>query len=277
MWKSKEVYYISDSTAILVKNLGHSLICQFPEINFIEEKIPFVNSVKDARKTLASILKRSGGRQPIVFVSIMNEKVRNVFKNSEIEFFDAYSHFLTQLENCLEATALRVAGHYRTSTDVDLARRAENINFSLEHDDGARLDDYPEADVILLGISRTGKTPISVYLATQMNLKAANFPLTDKYLTDFRLPDQIMQAKHKAMGLTTTPELLSNIRDRRLPGSNYARRSTCLAEIDRASEIYKKYKIPIISSAGKSIEEMATQVSQELKLSKNTKSRSPRM
>lgn len=276
MWKSKDIYYISDSTAILVKNLGHSLICQFPEINFIEEKFPFVNSVKEAQKVLAHILKRSGGRQPIVFSTIMNEDVRNVFNNSEIEFIDAYGHFLTRLEDCLEATALRVAGYYRTTTEVDLAKRAENINFSLEHDDGTGLDGYPAADVILLGISRTGKTPISVYLATQMGLKAANFPLIDKYLTEYRLPDQIVRSKHKAVGLTTTPELLSSIRERRLPGSNYARLSTCLEEMDQADKIYKKYKIPTISSAGKSIEEIATQVSQELKLSKRPSTLHPR-
>ena len=112
MWKSKDIYYISDSTGILIANLGESLLCQFPEISFHEEKFPYVKNVADARKTMDYILEQSRGRRPIIFSTIMDAEVRNVFRSPEVEFFDAFDYFLDPLEACLEAKALRVPGFF---------------------------------------------------------------------------------------------------------------------------------------------------------------------
>ena len=268
MWSSKDVYYISDSTGILATNLGQALLCQFPEINFHEEKFPFVLNMEEARKTMDYILKQSSGRRPLIFSTIMNKELRQVFDSPEVELFDAFEIFLERLEGCLEAKALGVPGFSRHIDNLTMAKRVEAIHFCLEHDDGVKTHELDEADVIVLGVSRSGKTPVSVYLATQMGLKAANFPLTSEYLKEYRLPDGVLQNKKRAIGLTTTPEMLHNMREKRYADSTYAKLNTCVEEIATAETLFREHHIPIVSSAGKSIEEIATQVSQELGLSK---------
>lgn len=268
MWNSKDVYYISDSTGILASSLGRALICQFPEINFHEENFPFVLTVGEAKKTLAYILKQSIGRRPLIFSTIMDPKVRRIFDTPEVELFDCFEIFMDRLETCLEAKALGMPGFSRHIGNVSMGKRVDAIHFCLEHDDGVKPEELDEAEIILLGVSRAGKTPVSVYLATQMGLKSANFPLTVEYLSHYRLPPSITRNIKRAVGLTTTPELLKEIREKRYPRSKYAKLSTCIEEIQMAHELFKKHKIPVISTAGKSIEEVATQVSQEMGLSK---------
>ncbi|MEJ2032172.1 MAG: pyruvate, phosphate dikinase/phosphoenolpyruvate synthase regulator [Deltaproteobacteria bacterium] len=268
MWKSKDVYFISDSTGILISNLAHALLCQFPEINFHEEKFPFVRTIGEAQKTLAYILRQSGGRRPLVFSTITDPRVREIFDSPEVEFFDAFDFFLKRLENCLEAKALRVPGFSRQKDLISMADRVEAIHFCLEHDDGTKIQEFEEADVIMLGVSRSGKTPVSVYLATEIGLKAANFPLTAEYLDQYRMPDHILRHSKRAVGLTTSPELLHAMREKRYSGSRYARLATCKEELRQAEQIFESYHIPVVHTAGKSIEEIATQVLQEIGLSK---------
>lgn len=268
MWSSKDVYYISDSTGILVTNLGQALICQFPEVNFSEEKFPFIRTVAEAKKTMDHIIKRSGGRRPIIFSTILDPKLRAVFDTPEVEYFEAYGLFLERLEACLETRAVREPGFARHPSDVTMSKRVEAIHFCLAHDDGTKISEYDEADIILLGVSRVGKTPVAVYLATQMGLKSANFPLTAEHLDRYRVPEMIRQNLSRVVALTTSPEQLRSAREKRYPGSRYARLSNCIEELKQAEQIYLKSHIPIVSSAGKSIEETASQVMQELGISK---------
>lgn len=270
MWNSKDIYYISDSTGILINTLGQALLCQFPEISFHEEKFPYVRTVKDAERTLAYIREQSTGRQPIIFSTIMDPDVRNVFKQSEIDFFDTFEFFLEPLEDCLEARALRVPGFSRQRAYSDMSKRVDAIHYCLDHDDGIKVEEFDDADVILLGVSRAGKTPVSVYLGTQMGLKAANYPLTTDDFKEFDLPDKIKRYKKRAIGLTTSPELLHSIREKRYTSSKYAKLTTCIEEIEQAEAIYHRNHIPIVSTAGKSIEEIATEISQELGLAKKS-------
>ena len=268
MWSSKDVYYISDSTGILVTNLGQALICQFPGVNFSEEKFPFIRTVAEAKKTMNHIMERSGGRRPIIFSTILDPEIRVVFDIPEVEYFEAYGLFLERLETCLETQAVREPGFARNPSDVTMTKRVEAIHFCLAHDDGTKVSEYDEADVILLGVSRAGKTPVAVYLATQMGLKSANFPLTVEYLNSYRMPEMIRQNLNRVVALTTSPEQLRSAREKRYPGSRYARLSTCIEELKQAEQIYLKSHVPIVSSAGKSIEETATQVIQEMGISK---------
>jgi regulator of PEP synthase PpsR (kinase-PPPase family) len=273
MWSSKDVYYISDSTGILVTNLAQALLCQFPEVNFIEETFPFIRTVKEAEKTIKHILEQSGGRRPLVFSTILDPEIRAVFDIPELDFFEIYGNHLERLEECLEVEAIREPGFARHTDDMAMTRRVEAIHYCLEHDDGTRVHEYDEAEVIILGVSRAGKTPISVFLATQMGLKAANFPLTTEYLSQYRLPDPIRTNLKKVVGLSTSPELLHSAREKRYHGSTYAKLATCMEEIHQAQRIYTKHKIPVINSAGKSIEETATQVMQELGIDKKYRAR----
>ena len=269
MWSSKDVYYISDSTGILATNLGQALICQFPQVNFNEEKFSFIRTVAEAKKTMAHIMKRSGGRRPIIFSTILDPEVRAVFDSPEVEYYEAYGTFLEELETCLETKAVREPGFARHPNDVAMNKRVEAIHFCLAHDDGTKISEYDEADVILLGVSRSGKTPVSVFLATQVGLKSANFPLTSEYLNSYRAPDTIRQNRNRVVALTTSPQQLHHAREKRYPCSRYAKLSTCMEELKQAEQIYLKSRIPIVSSSGKSIEETATQVMQELGIKKN--------
>lgn len=264
MWSSKDVYYISDSTGILVETLGRALLCHFPAISFYEETFPFISSVADAKKVLRKIREQSRGLRPVIFSTIMDAKVQAIFDVAEVEFFDVLSAHLDRLERNLEATALRVPGFSHHASDDVTDKRVEAIHFCLEHDDGTNPKGYAGADIIILGVSRAGKTPVSVYLATQMGLKTANLPLTEEYLQQNSLPAYILDNKARAIGITAKAEVLHVIREKRMPGSRYAALATCRQELGQALQLYLQHDIPYISSTGKSIEELATQICKEL-------------
>jgi hypothetical protein len=149
-----------------------------------------------------------------------------------------------------------------------MIKRVEAIHYSLDHDDGVKIWEYDNADIILVGVSRSGKTPASVYLATQMGLKSANFPLTQEHLDTDKLPKEIVRNRKKVIGLTTSAELLHKIREKRYSKSNYAKLSTCSTELQQAQELFLRYNIKIVDTAGKSIEEVAVQSTQLLGITK---------
>lgn len=269
MWSSKDIYYISDSTGILVEYLGKALTCQFPEISFHEETIPYIRTVDQAQKALAQIMAKSSGLRPVIFSTIMDAEVRNIFDKPEVEFFDSFAFHLDRLEVCLEAKALRTPGFTHHQDNEKMNKRVEAIHFSLDHDDGINPNEYNEAELIILGVSRAGKTPVSVYLATHMGIKSANFPLTAEHLSLYALPEHIINNRKRAIGLTTSPELLHQMREKRYGGSTYAKLSNCREEVQQAQQIFLNYNIPFISSAGKSIEEIAAQICQEMGLSRS--------
>ena len=269
MWTSKNIYYISDSTGILAETLGRALICQFPEISFTEHIFPFVQTVEEAQNTLDKILKESSGLQPIIFSTLIDSEVRQIFDHANVEFFDGFASHLNRLANCLEAKPLRVPGYTHHQEETKMDARVEAINFCMEHDDGSKTKEYDQADIIILGVSRAGKTPVSVYLATHMGFKTANFPLTDEYLSPYYLPKHILNNRTKAVGLMAAPEILHQIREKRYAHSNYAKMSTCREEVQQAQQIFLKYDIPYISSTKKSIEEISAQICKELAIERN--------
>lgn len=266
MWHAKDVYYLSESTGILAQDLGKSLLCQFPEISFNSEKIPFIRSVDDANKALEHIMSQSNGRYPLVFSTIMQKELIEILDVCEVEFFNICDYYLEHLEEALEAKPIRISGTSRKMDNSSMAKRASAIQYSISHDDGSRLKDYDEAEVVLLGVSRSGKTPISVYLATQMGIKTANYPLVEEDLKSYSLPPVIVRNKTKAIGLSTTAHNLHHMREERYKGSRYAELSTCTDELNQANQIFLQHNIPVITTENRSIEETATQVTQLLSL-----------
>jgi hypothetical protein len=269
MWNVKDVYYVSDSTALLTEDIGKSLLCQFPAIGLNEEKIPFVKTQHDAEKAVARIMKQSGGLLPLVFCTIIDPEIRDIFDRAEIEMFDLYGGLLDKLEHKLEAKALRQPGVFRNPGDTARPdKRVGAIHYTIEHDDGQRTSGYDQAEIILVGVSRTGKTPVSVYLATHIGLKVANFPMTADHLADYELPTDIVRNRHKTIGLTISPQFLHRIREERYKGSSYAQLATCRTEIRQAEQLYMRHGINTVNTEGKSIEELAVQVTQLLGISK---------
>jgi len=269
MWTSKDVYYVSGSTGLLAEDMGQALLCQFQEVSFNQEKIPFIKTRAEAVKAMEYIREQSGGRRPLVFCSILDKRIRQVFDSPEVEFFNIFGEILQRLEACLEARALRVTGYSRSTDNMSLMKRVEAIHYSIDHDDGTRTREYDAAEVILVGVSRSGKTPISVYIATHMGIKAANFPFTSELLDSYELPQDILRNRKKVVGLTTSPQLLHKIREKRYRNSSYAKISTCANELNQAQEIFMKYNIPSVTTEGKSIEETAVQVTRLVGISKS--------
>ncbi len=266
MWHSKDIYFVSGSTGILSEDLGKALLGQFQGISFNMEKIPFVRSVEDANKAIKHILSQSGGRYPLIFSTILDKKILAVLDVPEVEFFNIFDQYLERLETILEAEPIRVSGTARHLDNNSMGARVSAIQYCISHDDGSLLKDYDEAEVILLGVSRSGKTPISVYLATQMGIKAANYPLVSDDLDSYSIPSAIIRNKVRAIGLSTTPEILHYARQKRYKDSKYAEMRTCAGELSQANQIFLQYNIPIVMSDGSSIEETATQVAQLLSL-----------
>jgi [pyruvate, water dikinase]-phosphate phosphotransferase / [pyruvate, water dikinase] kinase len=264
--KTKDVYYVSGSTGILAKNMGKALLGQFPEINFHEESFPFIRTEDEARAVLKKILQRSSENSPLVFSTLFFKELNAIFDTPEVDFFNIFDYFLGNLESLLEEKALREPGFSRHLDDTLIAKRVNAIQYTISHDDGIGTKDYDQADILLVGVSRAGKTPVSVYLATQMGLKTANYPLVDEDLKGFKLPQDVVRNIQRVVGLSTTPQMLHVFRESRYKGSRYAEMSTCSKEIKEAREIFLKYNVPVIYTEGKSIEETATQITQELKL-----------
>jgi len=269
----QDVYYVSGSTAILAEDMGKALLAQFQGIRFREEKIPFIHTPDDARKALAHILQQSGDSRPLVFCTIMDQQTRDVFDCSQVRFFDIFLNTLELLERALGAKALREPGYSRHFTISRMDKRVDAIHFSLEHDDGTRPAEYDEAEIILIGVSRSGKTPVSIYLATHMELKAANFPLTADHLDKHELPKEIVRNRKRAVGLTCSPHYLHTIREKRYAGSTYASLANCTRELQLAKQLYMRHNLKTLNVEGRSIEELAVQAIQAIGM---TKTRQPR-
>jgi regulator of PEP synthase PpsR (kinase-PPPase family) len=274
---NQDVYYVSGSTAILAEDMGKALLAQFQGIRFREEKIPFIYTPDDARKALANILQQSENGRPLVFCTIMDQETRDVFNCPEVQFFDIFLNTLELLEKALDAKALREPGYSRHFTISRMDKRVDAIHFSLEHDDGTKPAEYDEAEIILIGVSRSGKTPVSIYLATHMELKAANFPLTDDHLNKHELPKEIVRNRKRAVGLTCSPQYLHTIREKRYAGSTYASLANCTRELQQAKQLYMQHNLKVLNVEGRSIEEIAVQAIQAIGLARksrqNTRSR----
>jgi regulator of PEP synthase PpsR (kinase-PPPase family) len=143
--------------------------------------------------------------------------------------------------------------------------RIEAINFSLAHDDGQSHKNLADADVILVGVSRSGKTPTSLYLAMQYGIKAANYPLIPEDFERGKLPTGLIPHKDKIFGLSISPERLAEVRNERRPGSKYAAPENCRYEVNEAEKMMRREGIRWMSSTVKSIEEIAATILQEIK------------
>ena len=268
MTTTKDVYYVSGSTAILAEDMGKALVAQFQDIRFREEKIPFIHSPDDAKKAMEHILRQSGGTFPLIFCTIMDQQTRDIFDTPDVLFFDIFLNTLERLETVLESPALREPGYSRHFTISRMNKRVDAIHFSLEHDDGTKTAEYDEADIVMIGVSRSGKTPVSIYLATHMELKAANFPLTSDHLNQHELPKDIVRNRKKVVGLTLSPPYLNQIREKRYPGSTYASLANCVHELQQARQLYMRHGIKVLNVEGRSIEEISVQAVQAIGLGK---------
>jgi regulator of PEP synthase PpsR (kinase-PPPase family) len=263
------VFFVSDGTGITAETFGNAILAQF-EIKFRHIRIPFVDSVDKAHQAVRQILHTGEieGRKPIVFTTLVNMEVLTVILEGckgKTMLMDMFGTFVNPLEHELGIKSNHRVGRFSdASKSKEYRDRIEAINFSLAHDDGQLNRDLELSDVILVGVSRSGKTPTSLYLAMQHGLKASNYPLIPEDFERRQLPPALMPHKKKIFGLTIQPERLSEIRNERRPDSKYASLQNCRHEVAEAEAMMRRAGIRWLSTTHKSIEEIATTILQEI-------------
>jgi [pyruvate, water dikinase]-phosphate phosphotransferase / [pyruvate, water dikinase] kinase len=263
------VYFVSDRTGITVEALGSSLLTQFTGIEFERVTLPFIDTVPKAIEAVEQVnsAHRDSGQRPLVFSSIVDDAVRTEIRKCDALVLDVFERFIVPLEAELGQKSTHAVGRSHSAGNVkDYNHRIEAINYTLSHDDGVTHRGLEEADIVLVGVSRSGKTPTCLYMAMQFGIKAANYPLIPEDLEANRLPPSLVPMKSKVWGLSITPERLQQIRRERRPDSNYASIENCRYEVTAAEKLMRQAGIPYLDSTTKSIEEIATHMLHEAHL-----------
>jgi regulator of PEP synthase PpsR (kinase-PPPase family) len=268
--QARIVFIVSDGTGITAENFSQSILAQF-EATFKHIRVPFVDSPEKAHDAVSSINQAATKYevQPIVFTTLVNPELNQIVGKANGLILDMFQTFVAPLEQALGVKSTHAMNRLHHNADTEAYKnRIEAINYSLAHDDGQSNKNLAEADVILVGISRVGKTPTSLYLAMQYGMKAANYPLIPEDFERGQLPKDLIPYRNKIFGLMIDAERLSEIRNERRPGSNYAKLENCRYEINEATAMMKKESIPWVATTSKSIEEIATTVLQSIKSDK---------
>ncbi len=266
---NRTVFFVSDGTGITAETFGNSILAQF-SAKPRHIRRPFIDTEDKADKVVSEInaTAEAEGKRPIVFITLANEAVRAILTGERCKgmVMDMFAAFVEPLER-----EFGIKSNHRVGRFSDAARsqeyndRIEAINFSLAHDDGQSAKNLEAADVILVGVSRSGKTPTSLYLAMQHGIKAANYPLIPEDFERGHLPSSLAPHKRKCFGLTIDPDRLSQIRHERRPGSKYAAIENCRYEVREAEQMMKRSGISWLSSTHKSIEEIATTILRDIR------------
>ena len=269
MLQKRTAYFISDRTGITAEMLGHSLLTQFDMVDFNEVTLPFVDSVEKARIAVQQIETQGAadGARPLVLSTLVNQQVSAVIAKAHALFLDCFDIFIRPLEKELGVPASHAVGLSHSANDAaNYLNRIEAVNYSLSHDDGVSTRDLADANVILMGVSRCGKTPTCLYLAMQFGIRAANYPLSPEDFSNMQLPGQVRNLRRKLYGLTIKPPRLQQIRGEQQPGSAYATLANCEFEIREAEMLMRHEGIPFLDATSKSVEELATTILHEAKL-----------
>jgi hypothetical protein len=259
----RTVFFVSDRTGITAEVLGNSLLSQFESLDFQRKTIPFVDTPEKIDEALRRIdeTAASEGRRPLVFSSIVDEAMSAQLGRANALVLDLFQVFIAPLESELRMKSSHAAGRsHGIANPIQYFARMEAINFSQAHDDGATTRELDKAQVILIGVSRCGKTPTSLYLALQFGILTANFPLTPDDFVDKRLPGSIRHHKQKLFGLTIDPDRLQQIRQARRPGSKYASLANCRYEVREAQLLMQLEGVSMLDTTSRSIEEIATTI-----------------
>ena len=264
----RTVYFVSESTGITAEALGNSLISQFDSIDFEQVYMPFINTADRAvalTERMHEAAERDGAR-PICFATIMNTEIRNILQRGNCFYIELLDCFIDTLAMELGVTPYRRAGLSHAITGHrSYTKRIEAINFAMVNDDGSQPENFQRADVVLIGVSRVGKTPTCLYLAMHFGLNAANYPLTEEDFERGDVPDIAWNCRHKLFGLTIDPQRLHLIRKERWAGSKYASRRRCEDDVRRAGMIFNRLGIPVLNTTSQSIEEISSHIIRFLK------------
>ncbi len=265
------VFFVSDRTGITAENLGHALLTQFSSMNFEQHSLPFINSEEKARLAAQTINQsaQTSDNKPLVFSTLIDDNYRAIISETQSHIIDFFDAFIKPLEIELRMPSSHAEGlSHGISNEVVYMSRMDAVNFALKNDDGISTKEYNKADVILIGVSRSGKTPTCLYLAMQFGLRAANYPLTESDMAGGHLPKILQPYRDKLFGLTINAERLRTIREIRRQHSEYASMAQCQKETRLINALFAIENIPRIDSSHISVEEIATSIIQLMKISR---------
>jgi len=257
------VFFVSDQTGVTAETLGHSLLTQFDGLEFRPVTVPFVDSIDKVDQLISRIenVVTETGQRPIVFTSLVDEKIRARLLACNALVLDFFEAFLAPLEQEIGMMSSHALGKpHRMADAASYNLRIDSINYALSADDGHSTQHYNEADVILTGVSRSGKTPTCLYLALQYGIFAANYPLAEEDLESGHLPGHLERFKDRLYGLTISPERLRQIRLERRSVGRYASAQQVSFELRAAERLFKRYNIPYIDTTHCSVEEIASTI-----------------
>ena len=265
----RAAYFISDRTGITAEMLGHSLLTQFDSVRFQEVTLPFVDTVEKAREVVQRINETgiADGVRPIVISTLVNTEIAEIVGGANALFLDCFEIFISPLEKELGSPASHTIGRSHSVNDlVNYYHRIDAVNYALGHDDGVATRELADADIILVGVSRSGKTPTCLYMAMQFGIRAANYPFVPEDFSSMQLPAQLRGLRERLRGLTIKPERLQQIRNERRPNTKYSTLANCEFEVREAETLMTQEGIPFLDATSKSVEELATTILHEAKL-----------
>ena len=264
-------YILSDRTGLTAEALANSLLCQFPSIQIHSETLVFIDNVRKATEVaekITSTFERTGVK-PLVFMTIVDEDIRACIMGCPAVFYDLFGTFIKPMEQELNLESSHTVGSSHGVRDqIEYTSRISAVHFSLMTDDGLETDHYNRAEIIIIGVSRSGKTPTSLYLSLQYGVYAANYPLTIEELETKRLPKELMKHRDKLFGLTIDPFRLLQIRQERYQGESYSSAKMCQQEVAQAESIFRVARIPYINTTKMSIEEIGAKMMQRAGLNR---------
>jgi regulator of PEP synthase PpsR (kinase-PPPase family) len=256
------VFFVSDGTGITAETIGHSVLTQFNGVPFVTQRLSFVDSADKAREA-AERIRRVGeqtGQRAIVINTVVEPDLGAIIAGSGALMLDVFAPFIDPLQKELGVQRQPRVGQAHGLVDmVEYEARINATNYALSHDDGVDLD-YNDAEVILVGVSRSGKTPTCLYLALHFGIRAANYPLTDADLDAAELPRKLRPHRRKLFALTIDPQRLQQVREARRPNSRYATIEQCRFEVQVAERLFRQESIPMLSTTHTSIEEIASKL-----------------
>jgi regulator of PEP synthase PpsR (kinase-PPPase family) len=265
----RTVFVVSDSTGITAETFSNSVLSQFEQIKFEAIRIPFLDTIEKAIAAAERINRcaKEQGAPPLVFSTLVDPQIALKIQTANCTFLDLFGTFVQHIETALGVKSSHSVGRsHMGGLSKQYNNRIEAINFSLAHDDGQFIHGLEQADVILVGVSRCGKTPTSLYLAMQYAVKAANFPLIPEDFDRGTLPSTLAPYRKKLFGLSIQPARLAEVRNERRPNSQYASIKQCRHEVAEAERLMRMENIPWLSTTTKSIEEISTKVLDEVGL-----------
>lgn len=262
------VFFVSESTGITAETMGHSLLSQFPHLDFTYIQRPYVDTEDRAQQLVNEIsaVSKKQGFKPLVFATMPERHINKILESADCHYYEVFENFLDKIGKDLHAKPSRESGlSHGLVNEKTYDARIDALNYTLKHDDAMVLKTIGDADVIIVGVSRSGKTPTSLYLALKYGIKAANYPITDSDFDKHALPDVLLDNADKLFATTIKAKRLCEIREKRRPNSQYASLDTCKNEIKQSQQLYDKYQLIPMDVTNQSIEELSAQIVRKLK------------